>query len=71
MDRGAWRATVRRVAKSQTQLKLQATEPSIFIIFHPAQNLFPNWFLSLKPLQFTMQPVIDPSEMQIWSYRSY
>ena len=39
MDQGAWRATVHRVAKSQTQVKLQATEPSIFIIIRPQTRL--------------------------------
>ena len=31
MDRGAWRATVHRVAKSQTSLKPSSTHTSIYI----------------------------------------
>ena len=32
MDRGAWQATVRRVAKSQTPLKLPSTHASMYAI---------------------------------------
>ena len=32
MDRGAWQATVQRVAKSQTRLKLPSTHASMYAI---------------------------------------
>ena len=47
MDRGAWRATVPRVAKSQTQLSLHAWTHKLFFVcflFFFALNSFPLFF---------------------------
>jgi len=44
MDRGAWRATVRGVAKSWTQLSTQAPLDTVFIISTLQENCS-HWFL--------------------------
>ena len=44
MDRGAWRATVRGVAKSWTQLSTQAPLDIVFIISTLQENCS-HWFL--------------------------
>ena len=52
MDRGAWRATVHRVAKNRTQLRDWHTQCSLFHCRHTLHFPFPfihQWALALLP----------------------
>ena len=53
MERGAWQATVHRVAKNQTQLKQCSMHVPWKSLFYP---LFRRWFFKLYSLKFSNTP---------------